>query len=187
MPPFTRRPRYPSFRITRCHFFLVFQWYVYIYMYIYMYIYIYICAFGEILNKKKIKNAYCLQQDMTLWIFLEVFALQKCDFFKKFYNDQQLQGYLLQELNDQTQCDDFGENLMKIRLNGVGDMQCFFPVFQSDFSTWKMETKLCGNLHSCNTLFIDLEYLDHNSPNKYWISRTVCEKTDSMCIPLLLD
>ena len=40
----------------------------------------------------------------------------------------------------------------------------FFPsVFKGDtFSTWKMENKLCGNLESCSTHLIELEYLDHN-------------------------
>ena len=29
-------------------------------------------------------------------------------------------------------------------------------------STWKIETKLSGNLHLCQTVFVQLKYLDHN-------------------------
>ena len=36
-------------------------------------------------------------------------------------------------------------------------------VFPGDtFSTWKIESKLCCNRHSCRTHFIDLEYLQYN-------------------------
>ena len=73
------------------------------------------------------------------------------------------QGHLLQALDGQTQCDHFGENIIKIG-GIVSETFNNFPVFLSDtFSTWKMETKLCSNLLcSCLTLFVDLEYLNHN-------------------------
>ena len=54
--------------------------------------------------------------------------------------------------------------LDEIRLNGVRNFQRFFSCFPGDaFSIWKMESKLCGYLHSCRILFIELEYLDENS------------------------
>ena len=40
---------------------------------------------------------------------------------------------------------------------------CFFSVFPVDaFFTWKIETKLRGNLRLCRTFLRELEYLDHN-------------------------
>ena len=35
-----------------------------------------------------------------------------------------------------------------------------FPAYT--FSTWKIKTKLCGELHSCRTPFVELENFDHN-------------------------
>ena len=42
------------------------------------------------------------------------------------YIDLHFQGHLLHELDDKTHCDHFGENLMKICVNGVIDIQRFF-------------------------------------------------------------
>ena len=54
----------------------------------------------------------------------------------------------------------------------------FFSVFPGDtFSTCKMETKLFGNLHSCCTLFVELEYLDHN-PQPSRIAWIIYKKND---------
>ena len=54
-------------------------------------------------------------------------------------------GYWLQELDDHIQCNDFGENLMKIS-RSVEYIQRFSAFPGDTFSTWKMETWLCGNL-----------------------------------------
>ena len=81
--------------------------------------------------------------------------------FINFDNDLYFQDYLLQELDDQTQCEEFGENLMKIDWT-VLQIFNVFSVLHGDIFHCQMETKLGGNFHSCNTLFVDLEYLNHN-------------------------
>ena len=77
--------------------------------------------------------------------------------FVNFDLDLYFQGHLLQRKDGQTQCDYFGENLIK---SGWIVSEKFNFCFC--FSTSKIETKLCGNLWSCSTFFIELEYLDQN-------------------------
>ena len=96
--------------------------------------------------------------------------------FINFYIALQFLGHLLQELDGQTQCDHFGENFMKISWM-MSKIFTVFSDFPGDtFSTWKMETKLCDNLHSCRSLLKDLEYRDKKNPQKKsQISQTVLE------------
>ena len=73
--------------------------------------------------------------------------------FVNFYHDLDFQCHMLQKFDEQTQCDHFGENCFdKNRFNGVGDIQRVYCFPGDQFSTWKMKTKLCDNLHSCSTL-----------------------------------
>ena len=59
----------------------------------------------------KFLTTFYRQRDLTLEVF-EIFACQKLAYFY-FDLDLHFQGHLLQELDGQTHCDHFGENLMK--------------------------------------------------------------------------
>ena len=60
-----------------------------------------------------------------------------------------------------------------------------FSVFSSDdsFSTWKIETKICGNLSSFLTFFRTWDHWSW-SVNKSWTGRTVLEFPDKERLPL---
>ena len=82
-----------------------------------------------------------------VWSFFkEIFALQKWD-LKKIDIYLHFQGQLWQELDDQTQCDHFGENFMKIGWMVLEIFNVFF-IFPCDIFNLEMETKLFGKLHS---------------------------------------
>ena len=54
------------------------------------------------------------------------------------------------------------------------------------FSTWKIVTKLCGNLRSCRTRLIDLEHLDHDNQKNIELVEHL-RKTDYRYFPLHLE
>ena len=65
-------------------------------------------------------TAYYHQRDLTLGVFLiELLACQKINIFGNLNLGLHFQGNLLQELDDQTHCDHFGENLITDLLNDV--------------------------------------------------------------------
>ena len=68
---------------------------------------------------------------MRLGVSLEIFALKSTTFFIHFDTELHVQGHLLQELDDQTECDHFGGNIMKICLM-VSKIFDVFYVFPGD-------------------------------------------------------
>ena len=82
-------------------------------------------------------------------LMLEVFKKYSC------YKMKILINYMLQNLMT-GQCNHFGENLMKICWM-VSEIFNAFLFFHVTFSTWKIEIKLCGKLHWCHILYIDLD------------------------------
>ena len=57
---------------------------------------------------------YYRQRDLTLGGFFTNIRSSKIDYFLNFDLDLRFQDYLLQELDDQLQCNHFAEDLMKI-------------------------------------------------------------------------
>ena len=54
------------------------------------------------------------QQDLTLAVSLKIFWVSKISIFVNFDLDLHFHGHPLHALDGQAQCDQFGENLMKI-------------------------------------------------------------------------
>ena len=94
--------------------------------------------------------------------FLKNNRVPKMSIFVHFYLKLHFEGYMLHELDDQTYCDHFIESLMKIGWL-MSYSSFFFSFSRWQISTCTIETKFCGNLHLCETLFVKLDYLDHNS------------------------
>ena len=116
---------------------------------------------------------------------LEIFALQKWECLL-LWPWPEFSRSPLQELDGQMPCDHFVENLMKIGWMVSEIFNVFFCFPGHTFFTWKMETKSYGNLRSCRTFFVELEYLHHNPCTNSRIDWTVYEKTDYMRFPLHL-
>ena len=98
--------------------------------------------------------------------------------FVNFYLGLHFPGHLLWKLDDQAYCDQLVKTLWK-SVEWCRRYSTVFSVFPDDtFSTWKVETKLCGNPRSCRISLVKFEYLDHNFTNNSRIVWTVFEKTD---------
>ena len=111
----------------------------------------------------KFLTTYYCQRDLTLKVFWKYLRV-KNEYFGKFRPWHTFSRLSVTKMMAR-KCDHFGENLLKIWLNGVRDIQRFFLFLQmTNFPPGKvlLETQLYGNIHSCCTLFKDLEYLVHN-------------------------
>ena len=92
---------------------------------------------------------YYRQWDLTFGFFKEIFTLKKWEIFVNFEIDLHFQGHLLRKLDDQTQGDHFGENLIKsvewCRRYSMSFL--FFQVIHFPSGIWKL-SRVATSIHA---------------------------------------